>query len=157
MDSGDKGRLILQNMKSFQKKMKSHFVKHCPDLNMTTTQGMFIGILMRNGDMKISDLSKRMVLSNSTVSGIVDRLEKNNVVVRRRSEEDRRIVMVGLNKEFKKESKLRFKALDQHFAEIMNRATPEELDTILEGFKILERLMSRPENNNNTQEQDSLC
>ena len=36
--------------------------------------------------MKITELSNKLCLSNSTVSGIIDRLEKQEMVVRERSD-----------------------------------------------------------------------
>jgi len=150
MNELDKSFLIIKVMKQFGKVMKENFEKRFNDLNLTSTQGMVVGILIRNGEMKISDLGKRMYLSNSTVSGLIDRLENHNIVERRRNKDDRRIVMVDLTEEFKKEAHERFHALDNHISSIIKLATPEELDQILEGFQILSQLMCRFENNYNS-------
>ncbi|WP_206076166.1 MarR family winged helix-turn-helix transcriptional regulator [Marinitoga lauensis] len=50
------------------------------DTEITYSQWMLLGVLMKNGSMKVSDLSKKMGLSNSTVSGIVDRMEKQGFI-----------------------------------------------------------------------------
>ncbi|HHY74378.1 MAG TPA: MarR family transcriptional regulator [Bacillus bacterium] len=42
----------------------------------------------------VSSISEKVLLSNSTVSGIIDRLEKNGYVKRVRDQNDRRIVWV---------------------------------------------------------------
>jgi DNA-binding MarR family transcriptional regulator len=49
-----------------------------------------------SGSRSLSDLSRNVNLSNATVTGIVDRLEKTGLVVRERSGSDRRQVMVHL-------------------------------------------------------------
>ena len=49
-----------------------------------------------SGSRSLSDLSRNVSLSNATVTGIVDRLEKTGLVVRERNGSDRRQVMVHL-------------------------------------------------------------
>jgi DNA-binding MarR family transcriptional regulator len=46
------------------------------------------------GELTIGELSTRLHLAPSTISDLVDRLEKNELVIRIRSVEDRRIVKV---------------------------------------------------------------
>ncbi|MDF2673481.1 MAG: transcriptional regulator, MarR family [Clostridiales bacterium] len=64
-------RLIKQVMGSVKRTMGKQF----EEMNITGPQGMLVGTLIHYGEMKISDLSEKLGLSNSTVSGIVDRLE----------------------------------------------------------------------------------
>ena len=145
MDNTDKSNLIIGVIKKLKKSVTKRYHMHFANMNITGTQGMIVGILVHKGNMKISDLSKKMQLSNSTVSGIIDRLEKNNIVERIRSKEDRRVVMVSLKEEFKKEAKERHEAVEKHFNGVINLATPEELDKILEGFMIVEKLINKAE------------
>lgn len=121
--------------------------QHFNEMNLTGPQGMMMGILSHDGEMKISDLSEKIGLSNSTVSGIIDRLEKQGLVERTRSNEDRRVVYVNISAEFKKNSKTNFCKIEQTFEEIMKMATDEEIDTILKGFDTLEQLMDKQKNN----------
>ena len=134
-------------MKNFRNLMRENFEKKFSQLNLTSTQGMLVSILARDGEMKVSDLSKKMLLSNSTVSGIIDRLEKSNVVERRRNPKDRRKVMIDLTAEFREDTRGHFKAMGEHFASILKIATAEELDEILIGFKTLEKLLRRYNDN----------
>jgi DNA-binding MarR family transcriptional regulator len=48
------------------------------------------------GSLSLGELSKGMYLHPSTISGVVDRLEKKRYVVRDRTEKDRRVVKVRL-------------------------------------------------------------
>ena len=145
-------RLIIRAMRKFNRIMRENFEEQFDDMNITRPQGMVLAILSHHGEMKISDLSKKMYLSNSTVSGIIDRLEKNGFVERRRNKKDRRIVMVELKGEFKKEAQNYFKPIEDQFAKILAFATPEELEKMVIGFETLEKLMTKLKSSKNSQE-----
>lgn len=67
----------------------------------TITPPQFIALqwLFEHGDMTIGDLSNKMFLAFSTTTDLVDRMEKNELVVRTREEQDRRVVRIKLLKE----------------------------------------------------------
>lgn len=132
-------RIIKQVMGSLKQSMGKQF----EDMNITGPQGMLVGTLIHFGEMKISDLSEKLGLSNSTVSGIVDRLENQGLVERTRSIEDRRVVYVNVTPEFKKNAKAHFKDFEKRFEDMMSKATPEELDTILKGLEALKEVIDR--------------
>lgn len=111
------------------------------ELNITGPQGMVIGILIRHGKMKISDLSSELGLSNSTVSGIIDRLEKQGIVERTRSEDDRRVVYVKVADEFKAKGMKRFCAIEERINHIMSKASSQQIEVILKGINELKKLL----------------
>ncbi|GAG88609.1 unnamed protein product [marine sediment metagenome] len=60
-------------------------------------------MLEKHGEQKVSELSLKMGLSDSTVSGILDRLEQKDIIQRERTKDDRRVVKISLtgkSKEF---------------------------------------------------------
>lgn len=67
----------------------------------TITPPQFVALqwLFEHGDMTIGDLSNKMFLAFSTTTDLVDRMEKNDLVVRIREEQDRRVVRIKLLKE----------------------------------------------------------
>jgi DNA-binding MarR family transcriptional regulator len=130
-------RTLKQVMGVFRQNMESQF----KDMNLTGPQGMLLGTLAHYGKMKVSDISERLGLSNSTVSGILDRLEKQSLVERIRSEEDRRVVYVNITPEFKKISEQRFKDIEKFFEARMSKANPEDLDRMLEGLKTFIKIL----------------
>lgn len=134
---------ILQLLKHVKECMHHNITQHFSDMNLTGPQGMLIGSLAHHGNMTVGELSERLSLSNSTVSGILDRLEKNNCVVRIRSNEDRRVVKVSLTDEFKKLTEGKISEIDDFLAEILNHATLEELDKIHDGLKLLDDVLAR--------------
>ncbi|MDQ0417231.1 DNA-binding MarR family transcriptional regulator [Croceifilum oryzae] len=52
--------------------------------------------LNEEGDLTIGDLSNKMYLACSTMTDLIDRMEKNKLVARIRDEKDRRVVRIRL-------------------------------------------------------------
>lgn len=63
---------------------------------LTGPQVTAIKVLERIGDMSLSDLSERIRATNSTMTGLVDRLSRDGLVQRVRSRRDRRVVLIRL-------------------------------------------------------------
>jgi len=66
---------------------------------LTGPQVTAIKLLEGVGDLSLSALSERMSAKNSTITGLVDRLERDGLVQRARSESDRRVTVVRLTPE----------------------------------------------------------
>lgn len=64
------------------------------DMGLTGPQVSALKILEAVGELSLSELSERMSARNSTITGIVDRMERDGLVVRERSEADRRVVKI---------------------------------------------------------------
>lgn len=132
------GRLLTQVLGL----LKKNVIKGFENTGLTFTQVTVIGILAKDSKMKISELSSYMGLSNSTVSGIVDRLEQQGVIVRERSKKDRRVVYVSLSPNSKEMFKGFHETIHINIEKFMNKATSEELDKIDEGLNILKKLLT---------------
>lgn len=63
---------------------------------LTGPQLTVVKMLESLGDLSLSDLSERIRAQNSTVTGIIDRMEREGLVVRTRSTEDKRVVRIRL-------------------------------------------------------------
>jgi len=64
--------------------------------SLTGPQLTVIKMLEGIGDLSLSELSERIRAQNSTVTGIIDRMEREGLVARMRSTEDRRVVKIKL-------------------------------------------------------------
>jgi DNA-binding MarR family transcriptional regulator len=64
--------------------------------DLTGPQLTVVKMLEQIGDLSLSELSERIRAQNSTVTGIIDRMERESLVVRERSKEDRRVVYIRL-------------------------------------------------------------
>lgn len=64
------------------------------ELNITIPQFTALQILINNGSMTIGELSQKMALACSTITDLVDRMEKTELVIRKKDHKDKRIVIV---------------------------------------------------------------
>ncbi|WP_439116656.1 MarR family winged helix-turn-helix transcriptional regulator [Metabacillus litoralis] len=69
------------------------------DYSITPPQFIALQWLWENGDLTIGELSNKMFLACSTTTDLVDRMEKNELVVRVKDPHDRRVVQIHLLKE----------------------------------------------------------
>jgi len=67
------------------------------EVGLTGPQLTVIKLLDSFGDLSLSNLSERIRAQNSTVTGIIDRMEREGLVRRERSASDRRVVYIRLS------------------------------------------------------------
>ncbi|AFM39786.1 transcriptional regulator [Desulfosporosinus acidiphilus SJ4] len=109
---------------------------------MTVTQMMVMGILSKENTIKITDLSGKLSLSNSTVSGIVDRLENMGLVVRNRSEQDRRVVYVSVSPKFSEMHEHYHQLILKKIACTLSKASSDDQAKIIEGLELLKTMLN---------------
>lgn len=141
----NKGReyQITKILKDIRTQMQRALIEEFKGMNVTASQGLLIKLLIKEESMKVSEISNAMGLSNSTVSGIIDRLEKKDVVVRERSRLDRRVVNIKLSEKISNKFKEKTETEDDFLDKMLGNATEEELQRVLDGFLILGEIMNR--------------
>ena len=117
-ESIEVARLFQEVMHLFKHNMKNDLIQVCLHHKV-----WLLGLLSKNKKMKITELSNQLCLSNSTVSGIIDRLEKQEMVVRERSKEDKRVVYVSISPNFKDMHKNFHKQIEKNIENIMSQGT----------------------------------
>lgn len=137
-ESVEVARLFQEVMNLFRLNMK----KIIEETGMSAPQGMVIGLLHKNKKMKVTELSKHLHLSNSTVSGIIDKLEEQEVVIRERSTDDKRVVYVRISPKFEDIHKDFHKKIEKNIESILNQGSQEDLNKISEGLIIFKKLLS---------------
>lgn len=89
-------------------------------------------ILEDIGDLSLSELSERINAQNSTVTGIVDRMEREGLVERKRSSDDRRVVHIRLTKKGHDLARsMKFEPFEIFKNAFENALTREELGQLL--------------------------
>jgi DNA-binding MarR family transcriptional regulator len=73
--------------------------EQCARHGITATQLNVLKLLQTVGDLSLSELSKQMAATNSTITGIIDRMVAANLVAREQSSEDRRVWRIRLTSE----------------------------------------------------------
>ncbi len=91
--------------------------------SVTGPQLLLLQLVQNKGDMTISELAREMSLSQATVTAIIDRLEKRELVARYRSKVDKRKV---------------YPQLTEHGRAILASAPPALQDNFSRKFRALE-------------------
>ena len=77
------------------------FQSRLSPFGLTTPQFMVFGALWSGDGIAIGELGERVALDGSTITGILDRMEKSGYVERRPNAEDRRSALVYLTEKAK--------------------------------------------------------
>lgn len=93
---------ILDIFRSIKKNFRNRFEKVAKQYGFTSSQLAVIFYLHETPSITLYELSNHLMLTKSTVSGIVDRLTKQGVVIREIPKDNRRIVNLSISEEFKK-------------------------------------------------------
>ncbi len=110
---------------------------------LTGPQQNTLAVLVSSGPTSLKDLSKQLGLAHSTVSGIVDRLEKQGLVARQVDEGDRRVSKIAAS-EVVLNYVREMPSLEKYpLAEAMRHATPAQRQQVREGVRLLRELLER--------------
>lgn len=127
--------------------VKQTMRKEFESMGVTMPQSMVIGTLIKGGTMKVSELSEALGFTNSTTSGILDRLEKQDIIRRERTPEDRRVVYITITDTFKEKHNGFESCFSQNFEKLLKGADEDELSTILKGLTTLKKVLNSQEDN----------
>jgi DNA-binding MarR family transcriptional regulator len=109
---------------------------------LTVPQVSALEELAKEDGLSLKELSRRMVLSHSTVSGIIDRLERRELVKRVANEQDRRYSRIVLAENVNHYIR---EAVPQRrlgpLLEVLAQASADERQGILTGLRTLRRLL----------------
>ena len=72
-------------------------------VKITLVQAGILFLLKEKNGQAMSQLSRRLILDNSTITGLVDRLEKSSFVLRKANPKDRRIFLIYITPQGVKE------------------------------------------------------
>ena len=110
----------------------------------TVPQTLVLSLLSAEGPMPISELAKATGSANSTISGVLDRLEQMELIQRIRSEKDRRVVYVALTPHYEDVREEIESSVLRKFPDLIGRMSPEEIEQIQTGLAVLEKALKRP-------------
>lgn len=143
----DKARLIMKVMKSAQDTVNARYMQHLLPHQLTVAQFKTLQHLYWNkekGGMTIGELSEHIGLANSTVSSIVDRLERDDWTERRRSDDDRRKIKVILTDQAVELFRQAPKDAEEFWSNTIGRLSDEEQDALVESLIKLKDVMEKP-------------
>lgn len=112
-------------------------------MNLTYPQTVTLMILDADGPMPISELAKATGSANSTTSGVVDRLERMDLVQRVRSDQDRRKIFVEVTDHYREVWAETSSCATDRFAQALKDLSEEEQDAVLKGLNIFADALSK--------------
>lgn len=137
---------ILMNYMQVNQHLSQQFREHFGKMNLTFPQALALSILGAEGPMPISKLAEKTGSANSTISGVVDRLERLELARRTRSELDHRVIYVEATEKY---TQLRDEAktgVNEYFSLLLNTLTEEEKDKVAEGLALFDKALTAEKN-----------
>lgn len=127
---------LIQTISRSRVQSHSYFEQY----GVTVPQSGVLKALQAKGSLSVGELASHLYLKTSTISGIVDRLERNNYIVRIRGNNgDRRVVHVSLTEDG---NKLVVKLPQTSFDKVLkaiSRFSGDETQTLM---TLLKRLLN---------------
>ncbi|AJG98254.1 MarR family transcriptional regulator [Clostridium beijerinckii] len=139
---------IIKIFKSIKKNIGSKFEESAKKCGFTATQLSAIFHLHTTPLITLQALSEHMGLTKSTVSGIIDRLEKQGVVVREIPNDNRRIVRLSISEEFEKNNdiqKIKMEFRTNFISKLIKNVDSKEVSKIIYGLKQFNIILNEKE------------
>lgn len=125
--------------------MSRQFRSYFSQLDLTFPQALVLTVLGEEGPVPISHLAQLTGSANSTVSGIVDRLERLNLVARVRSGEDRRVIYVALTDQYRDMQKQMEPSVSAYLSKLLRELSDKEMASICAALDKLDTTLQRAE------------
>jgi MarR family transcriptional regulator, organic hydroperoxide resistance regulator len=129
---------IINAVRVLQKEVKTYAIKKTCSSGFTVPQMMLIHVLHNNPGITLNELSKRLSLSKSTVSGIVDRLEKGGHVIREIPEDNRRVVKISLVESDAAQAKIS-NVITEYVANVLGKMSAQDAESIVASLRKLQK------------------
>lgn len=115
---------------------------------LTSQQVSVLLLLDTHGPLKVSSIAENLNMADSNVSNICSRLEKMDLVERKRTKEDMRTVFVGLTEQSNEKIKDVKKAVYDFRLRLSESLKKEDFDDICKGLTKLNELLELFNNDN---------
>jgi DNA-binding MarR family transcriptional regulator len=116
------------------------------EVGLTGPQLTVLKLLESFQDLSLSSLSERIRAQNSTVTGIIDRMEREGLVCRERSKSDRRVVYIKLtSKGAKLAREIRVEPLEIFRSALVSLSSADLRDLLRILMKLQKRVVARVE------------
>ncbi len=110
---------------------------------LTTPQISTVTVLFDQGPLSLKELSRELGLSHSTVSGIVDRLERHGLVQRSVEPSDRRITRISVTREVDAYARRGYlESQVGRLLPVLRSATEDQRRLIKDGLALLQALIA---------------
>lgn len=132
---------IVQSLRRIFKAIQDYSQEVSKKFGITGPQLWALKTISTEGSLSLGELSKKMYLHPSTITGLVDRLEKKGYVLRDRGQKDRRVVKVQLTAQGKKVVRKAPNPIQGKMIYGLNKLKREELNSIYDSVEKLVEIM----------------
>ncbi|HHP7235925.1 MAG TPA: MarR family winged helix-turn-helix transcriptional regulator [Desulfobacterales bacterium] len=101
---------------------------------LTAAQNAVVRCIVSEGPISSAELSRKLFVTPSNITGIIDRLEKKGLVVRVRQESDRRVVLISLTNAGRKLGKALPDPVESRFISQLADLEPERVQYLAEAM-----------------------
>lgn len=133
---GGPSQYICFKLSTVMRKVQRYYESNLSSFGITPVQFYVLSALWENDGVKFKDLARSLTMDGSTLTGILDRLERLDYVERKDDPEDRRSLLIFL-KEKAKENREEILAL----AERLNQTVKEDFSE--EEFAVFEKVLNK--------------
>lgn len=123
----DVRKYICFNVGRVMRRVYEHYESRLSPFGLTTPQFMVFNALWAEDGITIGELGQRVALDGSTVTGILDRMEKNGYVERRPNAADRRSLNIHLTDKARAVGPQINKFADELDATIRKQFSPQDM------------------------------
>ena len=113
------------------------------DFGITPPQFSALLTLIQNGDMTIGELGEKMYLACSTATDLVDRMERNGLVARKRDTNDRRVIRLRVLERGHQMLEEVMQARRRYLSGVLERVSSEETASMVVALDHLAELMTQ--------------
>jgi DNA-binding MarR family transcriptional regulator len=110
---------------------------------LTQPQVSLIRSLVTDGSATVTELARRLSLSHSTTSGIVDRLQARGLVTREPDPDDRRFTRIQVSEPVQGYTRDLEQGPYGRLTRALDAASPAERKAVLDGLETLRALLAR--------------
>ncbi len=132
---------VMQSLRRIFKAIQDYSHEVSNKFGITGPQLWALKTISQSESLSLSELSKRMYLHPSTITGVVDRLEKKGFVVRIRDKKDRRVISVRLTSKGRQLSKGTPNPIQGKMIYGLRKLKAEELNSIYNSASKLVKIM----------------
>jgi len=132
------GFLMTRAARGMKRVLDAKLAKH----NLTSTQYIVLARLWAGDGISITELCDRLSLDNPTLTGIVDRMERDGSLERRRDGDDRRVVNVYLTEKGRNLRQAVGSLAEETDAEVWEEFTVSDKKTMIDALNLIWKRMN---------------
>lgn len=90
-------KLVIAMARTYNE-MFSKLESNIHEFDLSTSEFGVLEILLHKGEQPIQKIAKNILVTSGTITYVIDKLQKKNLVVRKKCEKDKRIFHISLTK-----------------------------------------------------------